>query len=114
MIYEKSYDALDYEGEWVDDKWHGKGTLNLKSGDKYVGDFKNDMRNGHGKYTWSENNPDLGKDYIGDFRDNNYHGYGTLQFKNGDKYQGQFIDGNKHGFGVYYYANGDRYEGEYN
>ena len=114
MIYEKSYDALDYEGEWVDDKWHGKGTLNLKSGDKYVGDFKNGMLNGHGKYTWSENRAGDCKDYIGDFRDNNKHGYGTLQFKTGDKYQGQFIDDERHGFGVFYYADGYRYEGEFN
>ena len=72
------------------------------------------MKNGHGKYTWSENNPGPIKDYIGDWRDNNYHGYGTLQYKDGYKYQGQFIDGKQHGFGVYYYAHGDRYEGEWN
>ena len=93
---------------------HGKGTANHKNGGKYVGDFKHDMKNGHGKYTWSENIPGNIKDYIGDCRDNNMHGYGTLQFKNGDKYQGQFIDGKMHGFGVVYYANGNRYEGEYN
>ena len=73
------------------------------------------MITGHGKYTWSENDPGDGKDYIGDWRDNHKHGYGTLQLKNGDKYQGLFIDGKRHGFGIYYYAaSGNRYEGEWN
>ena len=51
---------------------HGKGTANHKNGDKYVGEYKNDMRNGHGKYTYRENNPRAQdcKDYIGDWRDN--------------------------------------------
>ena len=86
----------------------------MKDGDKYVGDFKNDMYNGQGKYTCSENSSCVCKDYIGDFRDNHRHGYGTLQYKNGDKYQGQFIDHKRHGFAVYCLANGNRYEGEFN
>ena len=55
MVYEQSHDFKDYVGEWVDDKRHGKGTANHKNGGKYVGEFKNDMITGHGKYTCSEN-----------------------------------------------------------
>ena len=33
-----------YEGEWNDDKSHGKGTYIFKNGNKYVGEFKNGKR----------------------------------------------------------------------
>ncbi len=31
-----------YDGEWVDDKMHGKGILDLADGDSYDGDWQND------------------------------------------------------------------------
>ena len=37
-----------YQGEFIGDKRDGEGTLNLASGARYVGDWKVDMRNGHG------------------------------------------------------------------
>ena len=40
-----------YVGEWKDDKKNGQGTYTAANGDKYVGEFKDDKRNGQGTYT---------------------------------------------------------------
>eukprot|EP01094_Clydonella_sp_ATCC50884_P017236 TRINITY_DN2962_c0_g1_i1.p1 TRINITY_DN2962_c0_g1~~TRINITY_DN2962_c0_g1_i1.p1 ORF type:complete len:713 (+),score=283.44 TRINITY_DN2962_c0_g1_i1:127-2139(+) len=40
-----------YDGEWLDGHIHGKGTLTLRSGDTYVGHFKEDEMDGTGKMT---------------------------------------------------------------
>jgi len=33
------FDGDKYEGDWVDDKNHGKGTKYYSNGDKYAGDL---------------------------------------------------------------------------
>jgi hypothetical protein len=37
-----------YEGEFRDDKMHGRGTDTLPNGQKYVGEFRDNKRNGQG------------------------------------------------------------------
>ncbi|GFH30673.1 MORN repeat-containing protein 3, partial [Haematococcus lacustris] len=37
-----------YQGEWSDNKRHGKGTVVYKNGDKYEGDWANGLRHGLG------------------------------------------------------------------
>lgn len=32
---------------------HGKGKLTLKDGETYVGNFKDNMKNGFGVFTWN-------------------------------------------------------------
>ena len=39
-----------YEGHYKDDKMHG--TYYFVNGEKYVGDWADNMRNGRGKYSW--------------------------------------------------------------
>ena len=51
----KSPDGKDrygykYEGEFVDKKFHGSGTLNYPNGERYVGEFKNGRYQGQGTY----------------------------------------------------------------
>lgn len=36
-----------YEGEWKNDKAHGKGTLTYVRGDKYVGDWWEAKKHGY-------------------------------------------------------------------
>ncbi len=63
-----------YVGEWVDDKKNGQGTFIGKwSGDKYVGEWKDDKKNGQGTYTFSS-----GAKYVGEFKDGKFDGRGTL------------------------------------
>ena len=69
---------MNYDGEWINDMWHGYGTLKL-SGTTYVGSFTNGKKSGFGKINWD------GKQqaYEGDWQENNYHGAGYWTFENG-------------------------------
>ena len=55
-------DGGRYEGDWKDDKWHGRGVLVSADGSKYEGDLK----------------------------DGNLHGRGVLVFANGNRYEGDW------------------------
>ncbi len=57
-----------YEGEYLNGKFNGQGTLTSENGDKYVGGWK----------------------------DNKRHGLGTYMFANGNKYVGEWKDGVLH------------------
>lgn len=39
-----------YDGPYVNGKFHGYGTLTYSNGSKFVGEFKNNMKEGHGKF----------------------------------------------------------------
>lgn len=80
-IVTKTFISGYYEGEVnSSNKMHGKGTYKFYSGDKYVGEWKNDKKDGKGIY----------------------------YYKNGDRYEGQFANDTRHGEGVYYFANGSK------
>ena len=49
------------------------GTYTYADGSKYVGEWKNDKRNGQGTYTFAN-----GDKYVGGHKDDNMHGQGTL------------------------------------
>jgi hypothetical protein len=42
-----------YEGEWRDDKKHGRGIFTWSDGNTYEGDWVVDKRHGRGIYTWA-------------------------------------------------------------
>ncbi len=97
-----------YEGYWKDNKFHGKGTFTCANGGKYEGDWKDGKQHGKGTLTYA--NGDI---YEGEFLDNKFHGHGTLTSANGDEYEGYWKDDKQHGKGTYTCANGDKYEGEF-
>ena len=39
-----------YEGDWIDDERHGKGTLSMANGDVYQGEWRNNLKHGPGTY----------------------------------------------------------------
>jgi len=82
------------------------GTYTFTSGNKYVGEWKDDKKHGQGTFTFAN-----GEKYVGEYKDNNRHGQGTYTFTDGAKYVGEFNDGKKHGQGTYTYANGKRLVG---
>ncbi len=97
-----------YEGEAMDDKREGKGTMTWPDGTQYVGGFKDDLKSGQGTYTWSN-----GDKYEGEWKDDKINGKGALTLADGTKFVGEFIDGQKSGQGTYTWPNGDKYEGEW-
>jgi len=95
-----------YVGEWKDGVRNGQGTFyfladNQFKGDKYVGEWKDDKRNGQGTYTYAD-----GAKYVGEYKDDKVNGQGTYTFANGNKYVGEFKDIKKHGQGILYSVNG--------
>ena len=102
-----------YVGEWKDNKQHGQGTTTWADGDKYVGEWKDAKKHGQGTYFFGENSDWAGDVYVGEWRNDNRIGQGVYTYVNGDKYVGEFKDNKIHGQGTYNYASGAKYVGEY-
>lgn len=81
------YDEGDvYEGEWsADGKRNGAGSLKLKSGVTYTGEFENGFFQGSGVLLF----PDHSK-YEGHFQLGKFHGYGVY-IKDGMKFEVAFV-----------------------
>jgi hypothetical protein len=71
---------------------NGQGTLifgkGKSEGDKYVGEIKDDKKNGQGTYFYYN-----GDKYVGEWKDNEPNGQGTFTKSNGNKYVGEYKDG---------------------
>ena len=124
-------DGGKYQGELLEGKFHGHGSLVYPQGDYYKGEFKNGLF--HGQGLWVEAN---GNRYEGQFKEgqtdglitfkdpvNDLHYEGEMQdwyfngqgkeFK-GDTlvYEGEFKDGLYHGKGLYVQGE-NRYQGDF-
>ncbi|MDA9949689.1 trypsin-like peptidase domain-containing protein [Paracoccaceae bacterium] len=97
-----------YVGEVKDNKKHGQGTFTWADGNKYVGEFKDNKRTVQGTYTYAN-----GDKYVGEYRDGKRNGQGTYIYASGDKYVGEYKDDDQHGQGTYTWANGNKYVGEF-
>jgi hypothetical protein len=120
-----------YDGEWKNDLYHGFGTQTIKNGQvKYVGEFKEGKRHGHGtlengghKYTGAfvndefhgkgrYENPDKGRIMEGDFEHNEFI-RGKMYLEDGSVYEGEHNQGLMHGAGSITYPNGNVYVGTF-
>jgi len=86
-------DGSVYEGNFTNDKKNDEsGTLKIALEDGtfeiYIGAFVNDLREGHGVYTWPN-----GEVFDGEFKNNLISGYGTYKWPNGRTYTGNFENG---------------------
>ena len=97
-----------YVGEVKDNKKHGQGTFTWADGNKYVGEFKDNKRTVQGTYTYVN-----GDKYVGEYRDGKRNEQGTYIYASGDKYVGEYKDDDQHGQGTYTWANGNKYLGEF-
>ena len=102
-----------YVGEWKDDKKNGQGTYSYANGDQYVGENKDGKAHGEGTYIFGRESQWAGDKYVGMYKDGNIHGQGTYTFASGEKYVGEFKDGIRDGQGTNTYTSGDKYVGEY-
>lgn len=96
-----------YEGHFRRGKKDGNGVL-VQAGDRYEGEWKNDLRDGYGTQVYC-----FGDTYVGYWKEDKHHGEGTLTQKDGTVYEGKLFDmGAITGCGKVTYPNGDVYEGQ--
>lgn len=116
-----------YVGSTKNGFLHGKnGHMNYYNGNKYTGDFVNNVKSGVGLLELvcvaessrinatrdSTLQPVLGT-YDGCFQDDYMWGEGTFSFPDGSFYKGQFELDKFNGYGKLEYANGDSYSGNF-
>ena len=77
-------DGGSYEGEFYNEKAHGKGIFIFSNGDRVEGEFNNGIPHGWAKMTKTD-----GSKYKGEF-----HGEGTYWYPDGVKMEGEFKNGN--------------------
>ncbi len=86
-----------YCGEIENGIFKGKGTMKWNDGTEYHGFFVNSSLSGKGEMF----NNLTGEKYIGNFKNNEFNGSGIYYYKNGDVYEGNFDYGEKKGKGKY-------------
>jgi len=101
-------DASRYEGQLVDGKRHGRGTLTLADGTRYVAEWRGDRRHGEG----SEIFPD-GSRFSGSYIDGLRSGRGVMTWPEGSRYSGQFSRGRANGEGHLLRTDGSVYKGHF-
>jgi hypothetical protein len=95
-----------FVGEYHNNMMHGQGTYEFATGTKYVGEFDDGEFSGQGTYTST-----TGIKYVGTFRNGKYDGWGTLTSPNGARYIGEFHNGKYDGQGTLMFSNGTQQEG---
>ncbi|RLN93407.1 hypothetical protein BBJ28_00006931 [Nothophytophthora sp. Chile5] len=120
---------IRYEGQFVAGKREGQGHMHYSDGSMFVGDWKDDLKCGHGVMTWmipgdeEDSGPIPIERYDGEWLDDCQQGFGRhVWLRSGlnatpsrekNWYEGEFRAGLRDGNGVFFYANGARYEGEW-
>ena len=69
-----------------------KKTKIYENGDKYVGEFVKDLKNGNGILYYNKNDEFDRNRYEGDFKDDKREGKGILYWNDGDRCEGDFKD----------------------
>jgi len=117
-----------YEGNFVNGLKHGKGIYTWSNGEKFDGQFENNLRV-EGTYYYKEGaifkgtyqNDEIfygelkypsGKIYKGHFKNALFSGEGKFSWDNGDIFEGKF-ENNLRIEGTYTHLNGDKFIGKY-
>lgn len=108
--YWKDGVTFTWTGSSVNGKAHGKGVakkyVNGELESTYEGEYKNGIREGHGKFTHAD-----GSIKEGDFVNGQLMGQGKGDYSEGNEYEGNFINYRMHGKGKLKYGNGTVFEG---
>ena len=70
-----------YVGNFINFKFDGMGTIEVKDQFKYSGEFKDSLIHGNGSMTWI-----TGAKYIGEFKNGKVEGQGKLSWPDGGTY----------------------------
>ena len=95
-----------YVGEFRDNVFHGQGIKTVADGEKYVGEYKDGKKHGQGTYTFGTNSKWAGDKYVGEYRDGKRNGQGTYTFADGRRDVGEFKDDVLNGYAIQYRADG--------
>ena len=99
------YDVIvQYEGDFVNGEMNGNGKQLLYYYEVYIGQFKNNKREGKGIIYYNNTNFNK-KRYEGEFHDDHITGIGKYYHENGFYTIGQFIQGIRNGQGKMYDIN---------
>ena len=93
-----------YLGEWKNNKWDGKGTLEMANGKRYVGGWAEGKRAGIGTLWVRGKDGKLRKIYSGQWENDQQHGRGVCNYAGGVVYNGEFKNGLRHGVGICTYS----------
>jgi len=90
---------FNYQGDNVSGKRHGYGKCTWSSGEYegrvYVGQWRNDLREGRGVCSWAD-----GAVYEGEWKRDKKDGKGRMRFSDGVLFVGEWKNNAKHGHGV--------------
>jgi TonB family protein len=75
-----------YDGQFVNGRFDGDGSVTWPGGDKYTGTFWNGFEHGHGRFMWAN-----GDTYEGNFEGGSPSGQGVLLKRNGTRLEGEFV-----------------------
>ena len=89
-----------YQGEWVEGKYNGRGKEKYKNGNIYEGQFKNDKRHGKGRMEYAlRAGAKFEGYYEGEWVNGESNGQGKERYPNGNTYRGELKNGERHGKG---------------
>ncbi|XP_014162251.1 radial spoke head 10 homolog B [Geospiza fortis] len=142
-IYYDQEQTSWYAGDWVNNVREGWGFRRYRSGNTYFGQWKKNLRHGHGKMIWQADKQEyegewecglqhgsgmhtwffkttdtsfkssLWNEYSGNFVKGERHGHGTFLYSDGTMYTGEWAHNKKHGKGIFVFKNGVCFEGEF-
>ena len=84
-----------------------------ENGEQYVGEMKNNLKDGKGIIYFKNDNEEMKQRYEGQFKNNKIQGKGFMFWKLGNMYEGSFKNGKMEGKGIFYYSDGSQYLGEF-
>ena len=103
--------SIGNEGRYYEGIFNKEIVLGIetwKDGTIYMGEFKNNKKDGIGMYRW----PD-GTIYYGEWKNNNMEGFCYIKFADDRRYEGQMINGVKNGYGEFTWKPIRKYIGNY-
>jgi hypothetical protein len=108
-----------YVGEWKNNLQSGQGKyIFAEEGGQYIGEFRDGKMNGQGIFTYGPNSQYFGQTYTGEFKAGEFSGQGTVTYPDGNKYVGRIYNGIKNGYGTFTWSPNsegmsDEYSGEW-
>ena len=92
-----------YNGEYVNDQFHGTGTFKFVDGASYEGEWSYGLRHGQGIMTYKTGNV-----YEGSWKQDKKHGPGKAVFLNGDTFTGTYANDRRDGDGLTIFADSNK------